>query len=81
MTKRDKLVERILQRPPTASFRDVKNLLEEYGWKHARTRGSHFTFTKANEYPLVIVVHDKRVKSGYLDKICKALGLEEETED
>lgn len=80
MTRRDKLVERIRQRPPTASYRDVKNLLEDFGWEQSRTRGSHVTYTKPGEYPLVIVVHDKRVKSGYLDKICKLLRLDEEPE-
>ncbi len=81
MTRRDKLVQRILLRPPTASFQDVRSLLEMYGWTHDRTTGSHLTFTKAGEYPITVPVHDKRVKRFYLDKICRELGLDEELED
>lgn len=80
MTRRDKLVQRILLRPPTASFQDVRSLLQMYGWTHDRTKGSHSTFTKAGEYPIVVTVHDKQVKRGYLDKICRELGLDEEPE-
>jgi predicted RNA binding protein YcfA (HicA-like mRNA interferase family) len=78
MTRRDKLIERIRQRPTTASFKDVQVLLTEFGWTLNRTAGSHFTFTKPGEYPIVVTVHDKRVKRGYLDDICTRLGLDEE---
>ena len=76
MTKRDKLIERIRRRPPSAAFNDVRNLLEDFGWTHARTTGSHATFTKPGEYPIVVTIHDKRVKRGYLDDICARLGLD-----
>ncbi len=56
-------------------------MLEEFGWVLDRTSGSHHTFTKAHEYPIVVTVHDKRVKRGYLDEICERLGLDEEFED
>lgn len=78
MTKRDKLVQRICLRPPAASFSDVRSLLEMYGWTLARTKGSHSTFTKPGELPIVVAVHDKRVKRGYLDAICRRLGLDDE---
>ena len=76
MTKRDKLIERIRRRPPSAAFSDVRNLLEDFGWTLARTTGSHATFTKPGEYPIVVTVHDKRVKRGYLNDICARLGLD-----
>ena len=76
MTKRDKLIERIRQRPATAAFIDVRNLLEDFGWTHARTTASHATFTKPGAYPIVVTIHNKRVKRGYLDDICARLGLD-----
>ncbi len=81
MSRRDKLVEKIRRRPPEASFRDVRKLLEEFGWMHDRTEGSHATFTKSREYPIVVTVHDKRVKRGYLDDICERLQLDEIDEE
>ncbi len=81
MTRREKLIERIRQRPATAAFNDIRNLLGDFGWTHARTTGSHATFTKPGEYPIVVTVHDKRVKRGYLDEICERLGLDSNDED
>ena len=79
MTRREKLIARIRQRPATASFSDVQALLEMFGWSQARTRGSHVTYTKDGEYPIVVTVHDKRVKRGYLNDICERLGLDDDT--
>lgn len=65
----------------SASFRDIRSLLEEFGWKHARTTGSHATITKPGDYPIVVTIHDKRVKRGYLDDICDRLGLDRDSEN
>jgi predicted RNA binding protein YcfA (HicA-like mRNA interferase family) len=79
MTKRDKLVDRIRQRPPEADFDDVRAVLEMYGWAFDRQKGSHATFTKAGEHPLTIpITHHVRVKRFYLGRICEALGLNDE---
>jgi predicted RNA binding protein YcfA (HicA-like mRNA interferase family) len=77
MTKRDKLVERIRQRPAVASFSDVRSLLELFGWEHASTKGSHARFTKAGERSITIPSHGGKVKRVYLDQICDRLGLDE----
>jgi predicted RNA binding protein YcfA (HicA-like mRNA interferase family) len=79
MTKREKLVERIRARPPQAGFEDVRRVLEMYGWtmRSPRSGSSHFTFAKEGESEILTVVkHNERVKRVYLDKICKALGLD-----
>jgi predicted RNA binding protein YcfA (HicA-like mRNA interferase family) len=81
LTRREKLIRKIVRRPPEASFRDVQRLLEDFGWVHDRTEGSHAAFTKAGEYPIVVTIHDKRVKRGYLDDICRRLRLDEIDED
>lgn len=75
MTRRDKLVERIVRRPPDASFEDVRQVFVMYGWIYARTKGSHASFTKPGERTQVIPVHGGRVRRVYLDRVCEVLGL------
>lgn len=78
MTRRDKLVERIVRRPPDASFEDVRHVFVMYGWTHARTKGSHASFTKIGERTQVIPVHGGRVRRIYLDRVCELLELDNE---
>lgn len=80
MTRRDKLVERILRRPPTARFSDVRSLLEEYGWTYDRMKGSHAQFTKPGERTLPVPVHNGAVKRVYLNRLCDLLALDTESE-
>ena len=76
MTQFDKLIARILARPPEAEFRDVRHLLEAYGWQLDRIRGSHVHFTKSGERTLSIpLVRGRRVKRRYLDLVINRLGL------
>jgi predicted RNA binding protein YcfA (HicA-like mRNA interferase family) len=77
LTKRDKLIERIRQRPATAAFNDVRNLLEAFGWEHASTKGSHARFRKSGERSITVPVHAGKVKRAYLDQICVRLGLDQ----
>lgn len=78
MTRRDKVVQRIVRRPADASFEDVRNIFVMYGWIYARTKGSHASFTKPGERTHVIPVHGSRVKRIYLDRVCELLGLDDE---
>ena len=77
MVRLDKLVERICRRPPEADFEDVRRVLEGHGWTKAREEGSHVTFTKPGEFPIVVPkVSGRTVKRTYLNEIIKRLGLE-----
>lgn len=81
MSKRDKLIALMISRPSTASFADVKAVLEMFGWELARTKGSHNAFKKPGrpeEGTIIIpVAGGTSVKKHYLDAICKKLGLDE----
>lgn len=44
MTKRDKLRQRIEHNPKNVAFRDLRTLLEAFGFQLKRTKGSHHTF-------------------------------------
>jgi predicted RNA binding protein YcfA (HicA-like mRNA interferase family) len=77
VTRREKLIQRILARPPQARFADVRALLEEFGWALDRTRGSHHFFVKPGERTLSVPVSKGRwVKRVYLKEITERLDLE-----
>lgn len=78
MSKRDKLIALMISRPSTASFADVRAVLEMFGYELARTKGSHHMFKKAGSTPIPVpVVSGTKVKRHYLDRICKILELDE----
>lgn len=80
MTRRDKLIAKIVARPTTASFQDVRAVLIMYGWEHASTRGSHARFRKRGERSIIVPISNQQVKRVYLDQICIRLGLDVEDE-
>ena len=77
MSQRDKLIARIVARPPIADFYDVRRVLELFGWEQARQSGSHVSFVKAGERPIIIPLQSgRKVKRVYLDQICERLRLD-----
>lgn len=78
MSQLDKIIERIRKRPPEADFDDVCKLLEAYGYRFDRERGSHCYFVKPGEQPFTVPKkHGHKVKRVYLVEICKRLGLDD----
>jgi predicted RNA binding protein YcfA (HicA-like mRNA interferase family) len=78
MTSLEKLIERIRARPPRARFGDVQALLEEYGWRKDREKGSHVTFVKDGERPITAPKDGGRwVKRVYLELLRDRLRLDE----
>lgn len=51
--------------PSDVRFADLVRLLEQHGWRHKRTKGSHFHFGGPGRAPLAIPVHHGRVKWQY----------------
>ena len=78
MSRRERLIAKVRARPPEADFNDVRRLLEEFGWQLNRRKGSHVTFTRPGEFPIVIpLVGGRRVKRTYLTMLCERLGLDD----
>lgn len=78
MTRLEKLEDQIRARPPRALFSDVQRLLEAYGWRVGRERGSHVSFVNDGEGTLPIPKDGGRwVNRVYLDAICERLGLDD----
>ena len=44
MSRRQKRLERIRRNPNNVSLADLRSVLEDYGFEHRRTSGSHYTF-------------------------------------
>lgn len=44
VSKREKRLARLRQNPKDVLFVDLKQVLEDYGFEHIRTSGSHHTF-------------------------------------
>ncbi len=77
MSRKDKLIAKLLALPKDMSFSDVQKILEWHGYELNRVKGSHHMFTKTDFDPVVIPVHNKSVKIDYLKKIIKAIPLED----
>jgi predicted RNA binding protein YcfA (HicA-like mRNA interferase family) len=61
------------------SGKQMCRILKRHGWKHVRTRGSHFTFDKPGEISITVPVHgNKTLKTGIQHAIMKAAGLTED---
>ena len=82
MSRLGRLIERIRRRPAEADYSDVRRLLHGCGWQEDRQQGSHGTFVKAGELPIVIpLVGGRKVKRVYLDQVCDALRLDDWKEE
>ena len=78
MTQRDKLIAKMKARPVEADFADVEKILELFGWKRVRQKGSHFSYgAKGVAEIFTVPVHNGKVKQGYIKKLCTLLGLDE----
>lgn len=81
MGKLDKIVKRILGRPPDIDFQTIVWLLERFGYDYKiPRRGSHYVFFRADDPDrqfTIPTVKGKRVKRVYIDLVIQELDLEE----
>ena len=69
---------RLKAKPPEASFADVRLVLEAYGWRQDRQKGSHVSFSKAGQRSLTLPLASRSmVKRPYVELLLTALRLEE----
>ena len=78
-----KRLRELEQNPKEASPKEVRVVLEGFGYELARQTGSHQTFTKAGEYPIVVPIRRPHIKAVYVKKVIHRLraqveGSEEE---
>lgn len=73
-----KLVSQILGNPKDVDFEILKRLLEGFGYECRQPRGggSHYTFRKADSYPIA-VPKKKPVNKQYIKQVITLLDLED----
>lgn len=71
MNKIQKRIEKIINNPGNVTISELIVILEYYGCKLIRIRGSHFIFqdSKGERYP--VPVHNNKVKPYYIKYILK----------
>lgn len=78
MSKLEKLIQKLLSRPPEARFEDIYTILKAYGYQEIRSKGSHHAFE--NDQGDVIIIPKKggkKVKRTYIEEIIKRLNLDD----
>lgn len=66
----------VIQMPSEHPFRDIRKILESYGWTLHRINGSHHVFNKqGEEFHISLPVHHGKVKPGYIKKLEKKYGI------
>jgi predicted RNA binding protein YcfA (HicA-like mRNA interferase family) len=77
VSKRKKLRERLKNNPNTATFSELRKLLEQEGFALDRITGSHHIFTK-DDVTFVVPVHNNKVKTIYVKRVIELI---EQTDD
>jgi predicted RNA binding protein YcfA (HicA-like mRNA interferase family) len=75
MTKRDKRLKKLRQNFKDVSFDEIKQVLEDFGFIHVRTSGSHHTFIAIigeRNWRLTIPFH-RPIKTPYIKQAIEAI--------
>lgn len=73
-----KRLRKLEQNPKSATPKEVAAALEAFGYELARQKGSHQTFTKAGEYPMVVPIHRPHIKVVYVKLLIQRLRAQAE---
>jgi len=74
VSKKEKLLAKMLQLPPEARFEDVVALLVMFGFEEAGSKGSHHVFSRAGCGRLTVPkLGGKKVKKTYIKQILQML--------
>lgn len=76
MSKREKLIKRLLQKPSDMRFAEIDLILKYFGFSHTGTKGSHFIYERGGE-SISIVKHGKNIKKYTLEELIELLNLED----
>jgi len=79
-----KRLRKLEQNLKSATPKEVAAALQAFGYELARQKGSHQTFTKTGEFPVVVPIHRPHIKAVYVKKVIQRLraqveGPEEES--
>ncbi|MBW6467120.1 MAG: type II toxin-antitoxin system HicA family toxin [Brevefilum sp.] len=72
MSRKEKLLQRLLSRPKDLRFEELEKLILSFGYSLDRIRGSHAIYCKAGRSPLTIPVKTP-VKSYLIKQVLAAI--------
>lgn len=73
MTDINKRIKKLFESPNNVSIQELQIVLEYFGYKLSRIKGSHFIFKKPNSTNKCIPVHNNKVKEYYIKDILKTI--------
>jgi len=64
-----KNIKKLINEPTEMSIHEIKNILEFFGYKLDRIKGSHYMFAKENCDTIILPVHNQKNDRTYLKKV------------
>ncbi len=78
MGRREKLLDKLLRRPPEAEYADIRLLLEWHGFEVANSDGSHLIFRHPDGRMLTVpTVKRRKVKRAYVTRALQIVGVDD----
>ncbi len=74
MASVDKIVDKMKRQPSNISFDEVSKVLEYYGYRKIRQKGSHCSFRNDNG-DVIIIPSRRPIKVVYIKDIINRIGL------
>lgn len=75
MSRIDKIIQKMKNRPNGMRFDEVKQVLEHHGYTMTKQNGtSHCHFRKAGEPRPITIKKDNPLKSGYVRSVLERIG-------
>lgn len=75
MSKKEKRISKLKSCNSDTNFSLIRNVLEDLGYTLKSVKGSHFKFERTNSLPVVVPVHQGKVKKFYIKEIIHHLNL------
>lgn len=73
MTNMNKRIKKLFDSPSNVTIQELQIVLEYFGYKLDRIRGSHFIFKHKNGEMHPVPVHNNKIKKHYINKLLKVL--------
>ena len=73
MTSINKRIKKLFDSPANVTIQELQIVLEYFGYRLGRVRGSHFIFTHHCRDTQSIPVHNNKIKKSYIKKLLKIL--------
>jgi predicted RNA binding protein YcfA (HicA-like mRNA interferase family) len=77
MASYEKLIQRIINNPKDRPVRELERIFRREGFRREKRKGGSHLFYTNGEITISIVVHDKKVKRYYVEKVIELLNLRE----